>query len=93
MQYKMWGIYSPLLEQWVREMGDKMEAYIDNDEVDLEIEYFSSDDPRVYHYNFTYLPAFVAVKHDQPWRQIFGKWTWDKYEEWLKGLNWKIDEV
>ena len=93
MHYKMWGIYSPLLERWVRDTGSKIEAYIDNNQFDIDIEYFSEDDPRVSLYGFTHLPVFVAVKYDQPFRRIAGKWEWTRYEEWCKGLNWKIDEV
>ena len=39
-QFKLWAVYTPLLEQWTRETGARMEAEVDNEEHDLEVEYF-----------------------------------------------------
>lgn len=90
-QYKLWGVYVTQLEQWTRETGDRMEAAVDNEEHDLEIEYFGTDDPRVKLYGWSNFPVFVAVKYDQPFRTIMGKHDWKEYDAWLKGLNWKLD--
>lgn len=92
--FKLWAIYTSFgnLEQWTREMGAKIEAYVDNEEHDLEIEYFNNDDPRNQQHGINRFPAFVAVKYDQPFQKKYGKREWPYYQEWVKGLNWKIEE-
>jgi hypothetical protein len=89
--YKLWGVYTPLLEQWTRETGARMEALVDNPEHELEVEYFSDSDPRVSLYGWQHFPIFVALKHDQPFRKIIGKLAWEDYEAWLKELSWTLD--
>lgn len=91
-QFKLWAVYTPLLEQWTRETGARMEAEVDNDEHDLEIEYFDESDPRVALYGWRHFPLFVAVKYDQPFQTNVGKNEWNTYDAWLKSLNWKIDQ-
>jgi hypothetical protein len=69
-----------------------MEAEVDNEEHDLEVEYFDNNDPRVALYGWNNFPLFVAVKYDQPFQKMIGKQDWNTYDNWLKGLNWKIDQ-
>jgi hypothetical protein len=90
--FKLWAVYTPLLEQWTRETGARMEAEVDNEEHDLEVEYFDENDARVALYGWGRFPLFIAVKHGQPFQTIVGKQEWVKYDTWLKGLNWKIDQ-
>lgn len=91
-QFKLWAVYTPLLEQWTRETGARMEAEVDNEEHDLEVEYFDENDPRVSLYGWNNFPIFIAVKYDQPFQKIIGKQEWFIYDDWLKGLHWKIDQ-
>jgi hypothetical protein len=88
----LWGVYTSFgnLEQWTRETGDRMEALVDNEgEYDLSVEYFDDSDPRVALYGWRNFPMFVAVEEGQPFQKRIGKLTWDKYEEWIRGLGWK----
>ena len=89
-EFKLWGVYTPLLEQWVRETGARMEAYVDNEEHDLSVEYFGEDDPRVTLYGWNNFPLFVAVKYNQPFQKRIGKNDWESYKSWIEGLGWKI---
>jgi hypothetical protein len=89
--FKLWAVYTPLLEQWTRETGARMEAEVDNEEHDLEVEYFDENDPRVALYGWGRFTLFTAVKHGQPFQTMVGKQEWVEYDDWLKGLNWKID--
>jgi hypothetical protein len=91
-QFKLWAVYTPLLEQWTRETGARMEAEVDNDEHDLEVEYFDENDARVALYGWRHFPLFAAVKYDQPFQTMVGKHEWAEYDAWIKGLNWKIDQ-
>jgi hypothetical protein len=69
-----------------------MEAEVDNDEHDLEVEYFDENDSRVTLYGWRHFPLFAAVKYDQPFQTMIGKNEWQEYDAWIKGLNWKIDQ-
>lgn len=91
-QFKLWAVYIPQLEHWTRETGARMEAEVDNEEHDLEVEYFDNNDPRVELYGWNNFPIFIAVKYDQPFQTMIGKQDWPKYNAWIKGLNWKIDQ-
>lgn len=91
-QFKLWAVYIPQLEQWTRETGARMEAEVDNEEHDLEVEYINFNDPRVALYGWENVPVFIAVKYDQPFQTIIGKQSWETYDAWLRGLNWKITE-
>jgi len=88
-EFKLWGVYTPLLEQWTRDMGNRMEAYVDTNVHDIDAEYFDEDDPRVALYGWKNFPLFVAVKHGQPFQKVIGKRNWEFYEDWVKGLDWK----
>jgi hypothetical protein len=91
-QFKLWAVYTPLLEQWTRETGARMEAEVDNEEHDLEVEYFNENDPRVKLYGWNNFPLFIALKYNQPFQTLIGKQAWETYDNWIKGLNWKIDQ-
>ena len=90
----LWGVYTSFanLEQWTREMGGRMEAYVDNDgEYDLSVEFFDDSDPRVALYGWKNFPMFIAVEEGQPFQKRIGKNDWETYESWMKELGWKVD--
>ena len=93
IEYTLWGIYTSYgnLEQWVKETGSKIESYVDNPEHNLSIEYFDNTDSRISLYGITNFPVFVAVENGQPFQYLTGKLEWKEYENWVRGLNWKID--
>ena len=92
-QFKLWAVYTPLLEQWTRETGARMEALIDTEHEDfLEIEYFDNEDPRTEFYGFTNFPLFTAVKYGTPYNAIVGKRTLQEYDDWLTNIGWKLKE-
>lgn len=91
-QYKLWGVYVPKLEKWTKTMGEYMNSSINNTEHTYEIEYFDFNDPRVELYGWKDFPIFIAVKYDQPFRTIVGKHDREDYDNWLRGLNWKINQ-
>lgn len=90
--YKLWAVYIPQLEQWVRETGARIEASFDNEDHDLEVEYINFNDPRISLYGWENVPIFAAVKYNQPFRTVVGKQTWETYDAWIRELNWKINE-
>lgn len=88
--FKLYGIYVPSLESWVREIGAKIKAEANNPNVILTELYFDFEHPLSIKHGWDRTPMFVAVKHNQPFTKIIGKHGWSTYEDWMHSVSWKI---
>lgn len=84
--FKLWIVYTPLFSAWAA----KTKLYIETIS-DVSIELVLAEDERCSLYGINRFPCLVALKYDQPFRKLFGKYENGKYVEWIEGLNWLKD--
>lgn len=81
--FSLWIVYNPQLYRWAETMKQLVEQHST-----VSIEMILVDDSRCSLYGINRVPCFVALKYNQPFRKLFGKYENEKYINWLEGLNW-----